>query len=242
MQIHEGEGDETEAARPAKTVQQSAPAHKAHVKEVAPSKSAAGGGAVGAGGTAALAAALAKREQRKNQEIVACRHPDCVKQLRKEMMGAHMRKIQATVDPQHPALSGTDAHIDVRQWMFLVAPDDETSYCGKNHGAVFGSELRGCRRPYGDGPGFCNKVSQLTCQAVVGCVCGSTLEIAKSGGAQKCVCPAAAFGSAPSPSRNGNGKRVPPQGEVQNPGAKRTKDSAQPPPDAGSSGASNSNS
>jgi len=128
-----------------------------------------------------------KVASRANQPTRKCVHPECEKMLKKEIASAHERKCRQTVDPDSSASSGTDAHIDVNSWIFMVAPDGGL-YCGKNHGVAFGSEHRGCRRPFGSGPGFCNKAAQMRCRTVHSCDCGASIENAKRGGAQRCIC------------------------------------------------------
>ena len=59
-------------------------------------------------------------------------------------------------------------------WMFFIDMSSKTPYCARGKDAVQGAPDQGCRRPFGEGPGYCNAAKQLArCKVATNCQCGS---------------------------------------------------------------------
>ena len=82
----------------------------------------------------------------------------------------HKRRASICVSPNVVcSQSGTHKKSD---WHFWVAANG-THYCARGKDAKMGLPQHGCRRPFGDGPGFCNASKQLAlCKAPPNCKCG----------------------------------------------------------------------
>ena len=133
--------------------------------------------------------AARKRELRQTQEEEKCPVEHCSKMLKKDALSAHKLRCIQSADPCRRCPQGSAAHVDATGWQFLVGYDDGVRYCARNMKAT-GSNGRGCRRPFGSGPRFCNTAKQqMSCSPLTGCVCGTDAQEPERRFCMACKCP-----------------------------------------------------